>query len=220
MADFTDNSGTGHLGRVTGNRDVVAHPSLLKWAYEGKLFTAGLGPEHAGVSGQSSLDDESPEAALVASSSSTTLVLPILLRCCTHTEGGAAAKLYIAVTRAAADCATTMVVSGTAFTAIQNHNVTYTASPTAATTYTCTSTALTNADYQCILLAQQADNPTSGTGGLGLNEGCGMVLELLKTPRILHSGAALLIYPYTGNATIQKWTFAITWAELTADDLI
>lgn len=220
MADFTDNGSVAHLGRITGNRDLVAHPNILKWAYEGKIFTAGLGPEHAGVSGQSTVDDQSPEAALVASSSSTVLVLPILLRCCTHTEGGAAAKLFVAVTRAAADCAAALVVSGTAFTAIQNHNVTYTTSPTAAATYTCTSTALANTDFQTILLAQQGDNVITGTGGTPLNEGTGMVLDLLQTPRILHSGAALMIFPYTGNATIQKWTFSITWAELTADDLV
>ena len=220
MADFTDNSATAHLGRVTGERDLIAHPNLLKWAYEGKLWTAGVGPEHAGVSGQSTLDDESPECALVAPASSSVLVLPIMFRASIHTEGGAANKIYVAVTRAAADCATALVISGTAFTAIQNHNVSYTTSPSAAATYTCTSTALANTDYQCVLLSQQADNPVSGTGGLGFNRGCVFELDMLKTPRILHSGAAVVVYPYTGNATIQKYLFAFTWAELTEDDLI
>lgn len=220
MADFTDNSSVPHLGRLTGNRDIVVHPNLLKWAYEGKLWTAGLGPEHAGVSGQSTLDDASPEAALTAAASSSTFVLPILLRASTHTEGGAAAKMYVGITRAASDCVTTLVISGTAFTAIQNHNVSYTTTPTAAATYTCTSSALTNADYQCLILAQAADNPISGTGGLGFNRGTTFELNLLQTPRILHSGAAMVVYPYTGNATIAKYVFAITWAELTESDLV
>ena len=220
MADFTDNSSVAHLARVTGNRDLVSHPNILKWAYEGKLFTAGVGTEHAGVSGVSTLADITPSCALTASSSATTLVLPILLRAMTHTEGGALGKFYVAVTRAAADCATALTVSGTAFTAIQNHNVTYTASPTAAATYTCTASVLTNADYQNILLTQSADNIVTGTGGLGYDEGTMISLDLLATPRILHSGAALLGFAYTGNATIAKYTFSITWAELTASDLV
>ena len=137
MADFTDNSSVAHLGRITGNRDMVIHPNLLKWAYEGKLWTAGLGPEHAGVAGQSTLDDLSPECALVAAASSSTFVLPIMFRACVHTEGGAANKIYVAITRAASDCATTLAISGTAFTAIQNHNVSYTTTPTAAALYDC-----------------------------------------------------------------------------------
>ena len=216
--DFTDNDAVAHAGRVTKNRDVVVAPNMLKWAYEGKLWTAGLGPENAGIDSDAALSDESPEAALVASSSSTVLVLPIMLRASVHTEGGALNQLQIAVTRAASDCATTMVVSGTAFTAIQNHNVTYTTSPTASALYTCTSTALTNADYQSLILATQADNPVSGTGGLGFNRGTVFEIDLLQTPRILHSGAALLVFPYTGTSD-QKYLYAITWAELDEDDL-
>ena len=219
MADFTDNSAIAKAGRVTGNRDMVFHPNLLKWAYEGKLWTAGLGPENAGIDSDASLSDESPEAALVCGASSSVLVLPILLRASVHTEGGALNQLQIAVTRAAADCATALVVSGTAFTAIQNHNVSYTTSPSASAIYTCTSTALTNADYQSLILATQSDNPVST--GTGAQFGaCGNVFEidLLKTPRIMHSGAALLVFPYTGTSD-QKYLYAITWAEPTADDL-
>lgn len=215
--DFTDNGSIAHAGRVTGNRDIVIHPNILKWTYEGKLWTAGVGVENAGIDSDSALDDTSPEAALVSSSSDSTFVLPILVRCCTHTEGGALNQLQVAVTRAAADCATTLAVSGTAMTAIQNHNVSYTTSPTASALYTCTASALTNADYQSLILATQADNPVSGTGGLGFNVGTVFELDMLYTPRVLHSGAALLIYPYTGT-TDQKYTYAITWAELTESD--
>ena len=219
MADFTDNSAIAHAGRVTGNRDLVTHPNLLKWAYEGKLWTAGLGCENAGVDGDTALADVSPEFGLVASSSTTVLILPIMVRLSVHTEGGALNQLQIAVTRAASDCATTMVVSGTAMTAIQNHNVAYTTSPSASALYTLTASALTNADYQSLILATQADNPVSGTGGLAFNRGTVFELDLLATPRILHSGAALLVYPYTGT-TAQKYLCAITWAELSASDLV
>lgn len=217
MADFTDNSAIAHAGRVTGNRDLVTHSNLLKWAYEGKLWTAGVGPENSGIDSAGSLDDTTPTFALVASSSASTFVLPLMVRLSVHTEGGALNQLQVAITRAASDCATTLSCSGTAFTAIQNHNVAYTTSPTASALYTVTASALTNADYQSLILATQADNPVSGTGGLGFNRGCVFELDLLYTPRVLHSGAALLIYPYTGT-TDQKYLPAITWAELTEAD--
>lgn len=217
--EFKDNDSINHLGRVTGERDIVVHPNLLKWAFEGKLWTAGLGCENAGIDSDGSLSDESPEAALVASSSATVFVLPILLIASVHTEGGAKNQLQVAITRAASDCATTLAVSGTAMTAIQNHNVTYTTSPTASAYYTATASALTNADYQSLILATQADNPVSGTGGLGFNRGCVFELDLLETPRILHSGAAMLVYPYTGTSD-QKYLYSITWAELDEDDFL
>jgi len=217
MADFSDTDSTPKPARVTKNRDVVTHPNLLKWAYEGKVWTAGLGVENSGIDSDSAWDDTSPEAALVAPASSKILVLPILVRAMTHTEGGALNVLQVCVTRAAADCATTLSVSGTAFTAIQNHNATYTTKPSASALYTCTASALTNADYQSILRAVQADDPVSGTGGLGFSRGTVLELDMLETPRILHSGAALLLYPYTGTSD-QKYTYAITWAELTEAD--
>jgi hypothetical protein len=219
MADFTNNSGVALAGRITANRDLVTHPNLLKWAYEGKLWTAGVGVENAGIDSLAALADVTPDFGLVTSSSATILILPIMIRMSVHTEGGALNQLQVAVTRAAADCATTMALSaGTAFTAVQNHNVAYMTSPTASAKYTITVSALTNADYQSIMLATQADNPVSGTGGLGFNRGTVFEIDLLATPRILHSGAALFIYTYTGT-TDQKYLPAITWAELTADDL-
>ena len=218
MADFTDNSAVAHAGRVTKNRDLVVHPNLLKWAFEGKIWSAGVGAENAGIDSAAALDDTTPTFGLESSSSSTTLVLPILARLSVHTEGGALNQLQIAVTRAAADCATSFTLTGTAFTAIQNHNVTYTTSPTANALYTCTASALTNADYASIMLATQADNPVSGTGGLGFNQGCVLEVDLLATPFILHSGAAVLFYGYTGTSD-QKYLPYICWAELTEDDL-
>ena len=49
MADFSDTDSTPKPARVTKNRDVVTHPNLLKWAYEGKVWTAGLGVENSGL---------------------------------------------------------------------------------------------------------------------------------------------------------------------------
>ena len=217
MADFSDNDTTPKAGRVTGYRDMVISPNMLKWAYEGKLWTAGVGVENAGIDSDSAWDDTAPGFGLVAPASSTTLILPIMVRAMTHTEGGAAPYIQICVTRAATDCATTLSVSGTAMTAIQNHNVTYTTSPSASALYTCTASALTNADYQSIIKGIAADDPVSGTGGLGFNRGTVLEIDMLEQPRILHSGAALLVYVYTGTSDT-KYTYAVTWAELTEKD--
>lgn len=217
MADFSDSDATPKAGRVTKNRDIVFAPNLLKWAYEGKLWTAGVGIENAGIDSDSAWDDLAPGCGLVAPASSRTLILPIMVRVMTHTEGGAAPYVQVCVTRAASDCATTLTVSGTALTAIQNHNVTYTTSPSAACTYTCTASALTNADYQSIIKGITVDNTVANTGGNVFNRGTVLEIDMLEQPRILHSGAALLVYVYTGT-TDTKYTYAITWAELTESD--
>jgi len=218
MADFKDRNDVAKAGYVTINRDQVVTPSLLKWVAEGKVWCAGVGAENAGVDSAAALDDLTPTFALVAPASSSVLVVPILVRMSTHTEGGALNQLQVAVTRAASDCATTLSVSGTAFTAIQNKLSGNTGSPQSAATYTCTSSALTNADYVSTVLATQADNPVSGTGGLGFNRGCVFELDMLADPFILNSGAGLLVYGYTGT-TDQKYLPYLVWAELTADDL-
>ena len=217
--DFEDRSGTGQAGGITGKRDIIVAPNMLRWVAEGKVFSAGVGYENGGIdSDGNTLDDESPEAALVASNSSDIFVLPLLVRMSTHTEGGAAPRMQVAITRAAADCAVTLVVSGTAMPAIHNHNSSNNNSPTAAATYTCTSTALTNLDYVMLVKAQAADNPVSGTGGLGFNNGTVFELDMLKDPHLLSQGAALLIYPNT-NTSDASYCPYIVWAELTEDDL-
>jgi len=218
MADFRDRSNNPQAGAVTGGRDLIVAPNMLKWVAEGKVWCAGVGPENAGIDSQAAMDDLAPDVGLVASSSSAVFVVPILLRMSVHTEGGALNQLQVTYTRAASDCATTLSVSGTAMTAIQNKDSANNGSPTASALYTCTSSALTNADYVSMILATQADNPVSGTGGLAFNRGCVFELDLLKDPTILRSGAALLVYPYTAT-TDQKYLPYLVWAELTEDDL-
>jgi len=218
MADFKDRSNNPQAGGVTGERDLITHPSLLKWVAEGKVWCAGVGAENAGIDSAASLDDTTPTFALIAPSNSTTLVVPILVRVGIHTEGGALAQINVAVTRAASDCATTLAVTGTAMTAIQNKRAGNTGSPESSALYTCTSSALTNADYVCLDLANAADNPVSGTGGLGFNRGTTYELDMLSDPHILTAGAGLLVYTYTGTTDTKHIPY-IVFAELTESDL-
>ena len=220
MSDFETREGIPRAGGLTGARDIIVVPNILRWVAEGKVFSAGVGYENAGIDSDGvALDAASPEAALVASTSSDIYVLPLLVRMSTHTEGGYFPRIIVGITRAAADCATTLVVSGTAFPSILNHNVALsTKAPTAAATYTSTASALTNADYVCVIKAVAADNPVTGTGGLGFNRGTVFELDLSRDPHLLQAGAALLVYPNT-QTTDTKYCPYIMWAELTEDDL-
>ena len=218
MADFLTRSNVAVAGRVTGNRDLITSSSMLRWVAEGKVFGCGVGVENAGIDGAAALADVTPTFALVAPSSASTFVLPILVRIGVHTEGGALAQIMVGVTRAAADCATAMTISGTAFTAPQNMDSGNTAAPQSSCLYTCTASALTNADYVMLDLANAADNIVSGTGGVVFNRGTTYELDLIKTPHLLRSGAALLVWSVTGTTDTKNIPYFV-FAELTADDL-
>jgi len=218
MSDYLTNGNVAVAARATGNRDVVSASNILKWVAEGKVWAAGVGVENAGIDGAAAIADTTPTFALVAPSDPDVYVLPMLVRISVHTEGGALAQWMTGVTRAAADCATALVVSGTAFTAIQNKLAGNTGKPQSAVTYTCTASALTNADYVMPALATAADNIVSGTGGTGLNAGSMLEFDMLKDPTILRKGAALLIWSVTGTTDTKNIPY-IVFAELTADDL-
>ena len=218
MADFKNRSNVAVAGGVTGNRDLIAAPSALRWIAEGKVFGCGVGAENAGIDSAASLDDTTPTFALIAPSSANLYVVPLLVRISTHTEGGASPKINVALTRAAADCATTLAVTGTAFTAKQNLLAGDTSVPQSSLLYTCTASALTNADYVSMELAQAADNPITGTGGIGWNKGTTYELGFYGFPPILRSGAGLLVYCYTGTTDTKHIPY-IVFAELSIDDM-
>ena len=220
MSDFETREGVARAGGLTGNRDLIITPNILRWVAEGKVFSAGVGYESAGIDDIGvTLDDETPDFGLYTSTSTTTFILPLLVRLSIHTEGGYYPRIIVGITRQASDCATTLARSaGTALPSVINHNIALNNAPTATAYYTCTNSALTNADFVAVIKAVAADNPTSGTGGLGFNKGTVFELDLSKDPHLLAGGAALLVYPNT-QTTDTKWCPYIMWAELTADDL-
>lgn len=226
MTDFKNRSNVALSGGITGNRDIITSSSLLRWVAEGKVFSAGVGVENTGIDSDSDTKNEqSPEAALVTSHSQGVYILPILVRMSVHTEGGALNIMHVVVTRAATDVAAgSTVITGTAMPSIQNHNSGLKNKPTAKPLYTAAiAGALANTDFIMLIKAIQADNPISGTGGLGFGGGTGQgtvhfELDMLEDPYLLSDGASLLIYPNTGT-TDQKYMPYIVWAELTEDDL-
>lgn len=216
MADFTDNSATPHAGRATKNRDLVIAPSILRWAMEGKVFSAGLGPEDTAIDSEAAFNDEAHTFALVAPSSSTVYVLPIFVRMSVTGDGGAATYAQVEITKAALECATQLECSGTALTKI-NHNSNVTTAPQSAALHTVTSSALTNADYITMIQVTTVDALLTTGAPMANKENC-IEINLLPETWLLSAGAALFLSPYTGT-TDSTWVPYIVWAELSADDI-
>jgi len=214
--DFTDNSATAQAGRVTRNRDLVVAPSILRWAMEGKLFSAGLGPEDTAIDSEAAYNDLAHTFALVAPSSAAVYVLPIFVRMSCTGDGGAATYAQVEITKAANECATTLEISGTALTKL-NHNSNITTAPQSSALHTCTSSALTNADYLTMIQVTTVDALLTTGAPMANKENC-IEIDLLPEAWLLSAGAALLLSPYTAS-TDSTWVPYIVWAELTADDI-
>lgn len=216
MSDYKDRNNVAVAGGVTGARDLIASPSLLRWAAEGKIFTAALGAEDTAIDSEASLDDTTPTFGLKAPASSSLYILPIYVRAVVTGDGGAASYAQTAITKAASDCATAFTLSGTALQK-RNHNTNMTSSPQASALCTCTASALTNADYVSMGTLTMV-NEVLTTGAPMANKETAFEEDLLKEGWLLSSGAGLLVYLYTAS-TDSTWMPWITWAELTEDDL-
>lgn len=216
MADYLTRGNVAVAGRVTGNRDLITTPSLLRWAAEGKIFTAGLGAEDTAIDSAASLNDTTPTFGIKAPASSATFILPIYVRATVTGDGGAASYVQTCITKAAANCAVAFTLSGTALQT-HNHNTNLTSSPQASALHTCTASALTNADYITRGTMTIMDAVLT-TGAPMVNKETCFEEDLLKEGFLLSAGAGLLIYAYTGS-TDSTWMPWITWAELTADDI-
>lgn len=221
MRDLETRKGLVFAGGVTGARDVITSKSMMRWLVEGKIFSAGVGYENAGIDDDADTkEDLTPTAGLVCPSSGDVYILPILARMNIHTEGGNVPRIACTISRAAEDVVTSLFATGTAMPSIHNHNSKFTNKPNAKALYNLTSSAMTEPDFIMLELAQAADNPTSGTTdtGLAFTKGTVWELNLLSDPYLLSSGAALYLYPNT-NTGRTKYCPYITWAELTLDDI-
>ncbi len=231
MADFQNNADVARAGRVTGNRDVVTSPNILKWLAEGKIFEAGHGlqSDEANSQAETTLtpDDVKATFALQAPGGADTLVIPLVFKCMWQAEGSSATDMQLIFTKSSGECATTLALSGRAM--LNAGQCLYSASPVkaspkasalygVATTFLLTVTALT-IDDQCMYdYIVMADNnvaaPLPGAANTYeryfLNEGA---------PHILTSGAAMIFYISAtgGDASIHPY---IQWAEVTEDDLL
>ena len=219
MADFLTKGNVAVAGAVNGSRDLITAPNLHRWVMEGKVFTASTGYENAGIDGESDTKaDTACTAALISPSSQDVLVVPLLIKAFTHTEGGAVELRSVAITKPAAECATNLVISGTAMPIIRNNNVLKSASPAAYAKYTCTASALTESDYFLIDKQWASDNIISAGTGAVYRAGTAYELDLRYTPYILCAGAALMFWSNTATTDTKVQPYLV-WAELEEEDL-
>jgi len=216
MADFKTRGNVAVAGGVTGARDLISSPSILRWAAEGKVFSAGLAPDDTAIDSAAALDDTTPTFGIKAPASAALYIVPIFTRMSLTGDGGGYGEVQAAVTKAAADCVTAFTLTGTAIPT-RNHNTNLTTPPQAKALYTCTASQLTNTDVISMLHVHHVD-ATLTTGLPLVNKENLFEMELLQEAWLLSAGAALLFYCYTGT-TDSTWRPYLTWAELTIDDL-
>jgi hypothetical protein len=160
MAQFLDKTAVAVSAGVTGNRDLITSPSLVRWVAEGKVFEGGQGCESTAVDASvvsATFDDQTPTFSLVSPQSGV-YVIPIMLKLMLVGEGGALINYQVTFTKAATACATVLRVSGTAMHHTSNINKTYSTKPASTALYTVTSTALTVADYISLYKGAVIDN--------------------------------------------------------------
>ena len=225
MADFLDRNDTAKAGGVTVARDIISAPSYLRWLGEGKVFEAGFGLEDAEENSSDGADDTTATFGLIAPSGSTTYVMPLYLRLSCTSDGGALSNWCITFTRPAADCATTLAVSGgTAFPFKRNMNREFSTQGEARAEYgdALTCSALTNADYVGAVYGHAIDAVlTSGlvaVGGASNEIGFNFMGGDCGLPHILTKGAAMIVYIFTGTSD-SVWRGYMQWAELSSNDL-
>lgn len=216
MADFTNSSNVAQAALVNGARELYTSSNILRWAKAGKLFTASQGLEATDVDSATTEADTTPTYSLQAPSSSSKYVVPIRVRLALTNDGGGLSTFDVSYTKAAAQCATKLTLSGTALN-IQNHLTTNPMVTGLATAlHTVTASALLTTDY--ITVAHQHAVDAALTTGLPLpGAGLEWVVDLLDMGIVLTQSAALLIHTYTASSA-GKTVPVITWAELDETD--
>jgi hypothetical protein len=222
MADFKTRLNVPVSGGVTGNRDLITSPNLFRWLMEGKIFEAGMGGESTAIASSDALLETEPQITLQAPKNDT-LIIPIQLRLAVVADGGALTNWQVAFTKAAASCATSLTLSGTACHHISNCNTAFLTSPEATALYgdKITSSALVVGDYVSYHYGAAIDALlTTGLVTLGNGPSNVSTYNFLDdgAPHILANGAAMLVYTYTGTSD-STWTYYMQWAEVKAADL-
>ena len=215
MSDYANGSNVANPALITGARVQYTANDVMRWAKAGKVFTAGLGLEATDTDSVTTEADTTPTYALVSPANSAVFVVPIEVRLALSNDGGGLSTFDISVTKAASQCATKLVCSGTTLN-IQNHLAIGPHTPQSAALLTVTASALLTTDY--IAIAHQHAVDAALTTGLPLpGAGLEWVVPLLQRFYILTQGAALLVHTYTASSA-GKTVPSITWAELGETD--
>jgi len=200
--------------RANEAREQISGSQIMDWVLRGYVFSAGLlVDDGTNIASVTTLADTTPIVSLQSPTGGDTIVVPLKVHMAiTEDDGGGLSQFDIAYTKAAADCATTMSLTGTAVTGVINH---LTRSPAISTKCTLLSTvtvsALTVVDSIVIAHKEIADAILTAATFL-----VDPVLNYeFKAPMALMEGAALLLYAYTGTGAAEV-RYSITWAEIPA----
>lgn len=201
--------------RLNEAREQISGRQIMDWVLRGYVFSSGLlVDDGTNIVSMTSLADTSPLVSLQSPTGGDTIVIPLHVHMSlTEVDGGDLTQLDIAFTKAAADCATTLDLSGTALTGIINHLTRSPAlTPKSILLRTVTASALTVVDSIVIAHKEIADAILTAATFL-----VDPVLDydFTAAPIGLTEGAALLLYAYTSTpgAEIRP---SITWAEIPA----
>jgi hypothetical protein len=215
MADFSNSSNIAQAALVNGARELFIAPQIMRWAKAGKVFTASQGLEATDVDAATTEADTTPTYSLQAPSSSSKFVVPLRVSLSLTNDGGGLSTFDISYTKAAAQCATKLTLSGTTLN-IQNHLTTNPMITGLATAlHTVTASALLTTDYITVAHTHAVDAALT-TGLPGMNS-LSWIIDLFDMGIILTQSAALLIHTYTASSA-GKTVPVITWAELDESD--
>jgi len=231
MSDFTNPNGVAVPAKVTSMQEQIMVPYLLRWAAQGKIFSAGQGLQDAGIQSQGETtltpDDVKATVALQAPVSGTKIIVPIQMKVMWEVEGGAATDYQLIQTKSASECATALTLSGRDM--LVKGLPLYSTTPVqgvaqakalygVATTFLLTVSALTTADQVIVDYGAYADNNVSAPLATAGNR---FDVNFLATgcPPLLTAGAALILYISAATSDCQIHPY-IQWAELDPEDLV
>lgn len=203
--DVLDPRGNNALEQISGKL-------LLDWALRGWVFSFGLlSDDTSNIASVTTLADTTPTLSLQSPSGGDTIVIPLRVTLDVAQVAGGLTTYDIVYTKAARECATVMVLTGTTQTGVLNRFTTNPQiTPKATLLSTVTASALTVVDSIVIahkelpaatLVSATFQNPTFD--------------YIFEEPLGLVEGAALLVYCYSAS-TANEIRPSITWAEIPA----
>ena len=193
----------------------ISAEQLMDWVLRGYVFSYGLlVDDGTNVPSVTTLADTTPIVSLQSPTGGDTIVVPLRVHMGLVAEdSGGLTQFDIAYTKAAKDCATTLVLTGTTATGVINHLSRSPAlSANSTVLSTVTASALTVLDS--IVIAHKEINAAILTAATFAVDPV-LNYDFIDHPMALMEGAALLLYAYTASTACEVRP-SITWAEIPA----
>lgn len=185
---------------------------VMDWAMKGYVYSAGILVDDSDISVVTTLDDLTPTVALQSPVGGDYIVLPLRVNCNVTAITGGLTTLDLVFTKAAAECATTLTLTGSAMPGTHNH---YTPNPTSIRKSTCiytvSASALTNVDTAILAHGNLVADGLAAASMMQLSHVFDYSFE--DSPIALTDGAALLLYGYSAS-TANTIRVSFTWVEI------